>query len=122
MPIAWWILDYRSYDPIGSKNNPAFRNNIYTVNNNQIQLFLDSICNDKITLDDLKNIIFEYKNNEYDNYDELLFFIDFDKYVYITSFSEIEVEKYLPEKWIGISDNPLRYLPNDLNCLWKKKN
>lgn len=77
--------------------------------------------NDQISLNDLKSIIFKYRNNEYDNYDELLFFVDFDKCVYITNFSEIEVEKYLPEKWTGKTDDPLKYLPDDLKCLWEKR-
>jgi hypothetical protein len=102
MPIAYWILDYKKYDP---NYNPddwefIFRDNILVVNDSNIDKFMNAIEVDKIQPD-------EFSKSTY----RLTFFIDFDTKLFISSFGDIEVEEYVPNNWQGKYGDPTGYLP-----------
>ena len=109
MPIAWWILDYKTYDPsILQQDEFDFRNGVYTVSDDKINDYLSSIEVDKISLLEVKYI----QDNFTEEYSRVTFFIDFDKKEYISGFPDIEVETYLPDKiWKGKFDwDPANYI------------
>jgi hypothetical protein len=121
MPIAWWILNHEKYDPNykASEWEYVFRNNVLNVSQNKVNDFFKAIEVDKISLNELTEII---ELNDKNNYDYLNFFIDFDKKEYINGFYDIEVEDYLPdETWTGKFDEPKKYLPDELQKLWAEK-
>lgn len=122
MPVAWWILDYKKYDPKNSKeDNFNFRNNIFVVTNENVDFFMKSIEDDKISLIQLQEIIKKYSTEKYkyDNYNYLYFYIDFDKYIYINGLFDVGLEDYLPDpSWTGKFDNPLNYMPEDIKKIW----
>lgn len=121
MPIAWWILDYKKYDPENTQvDDFNFRNNIYTLTKSNKNAFLNSISDYSISLAELKDIISYYNNLDYefDSYGELFFYIDFDNNNYIYKFNDIELEDYLPNDWTGKFDEPLKYLPKNLQEIW----
>ena len=103
MPIAYWILNYEKYDP---GYNPKdwkfiFRDNILIVKDHDIEKYLNTIEVDKISLE-------EVKRHENIN---AVFYIDFNIKLFVSSFSDIEVEEYLlDENWKGIYGNPQEYL------------
>ncbi len=121
MPIAWWILNYNKYDPSilnSSERINNFRNGITIVTDQKKDSFINSINEDKISLQELEEITC-LDNNE--NYEYLNFFIDFDKKEFINGFHDIEVEDYLPnETWVGRFDEPKKYLPSELQKLWQR--
>lgn len=103
MPIAYWILNMKSYDPDYDPDDRefVFRNNVIVVNDEVIPDFLSAIEEDKIGYETLKK------------YDWLIitFYIDFDTKTFISCFAEIEVEGYLPdESWKGLFDDPGKYI------------
>ncbi|THU39404.1 hypothetical protein FAM09_12935 [Niastella caeni] len=113
MPIAYWILNYAQYDPYYNpedwKDGIVFRNDILNVNDESIGSFIEAIQDYKIDLDSID--IKKYNFN-----DIFYFFIDFHSKTFISYFDDIEIEKYLPdEKWVGIFDTPLKYLPQELS-------
>lgn len=109
MPIAWWILNYKKYDPFYEphKWDYVFRNHIYNVNDDLVDSFLKTIEEDKVSFKDVK-LLRESTSNEKL---ELYFFIDFDRKEFVSSFADIEIEDYLPDSnWVGISGNPIIFL------------
>ncbi len=121
MPIAWWILNYKKYDPMNSiEDDFDYRNNIFVVTNEKVEPFLESIEEDKISQNELLELIYHIdKKYPDDDYSYLNFLIDFDKKQFINGFPDIELEEYLPnEEWKGIFDAPLNYLPSDLQKFW----
>ena len=117
MPIAWWILNYKKYDP---EYDPAawqsiFRDNVLNVTDNKIVQFFNSIADDKITLNELKRVV----NDISLEYREIYFFVDFDDKIFINAFCDISVEEYLPDtSWKGEFGNPIDYLPEELRNSW----
>jgi hypothetical protein len=125
MPIAWWILNYKKYDPEysskrksvsyesgygPSKPEPIFRDNILNVSDGEIEAYLDSIKEDKLSIKDLELII-----NVPTDFRYLHFFIDFDCKIFINGFFDIAVEDYLPDQiWKGEAGEPVSYLPSEL--------
>jgi hypothetical protein len=110
MPIAYWILNHNKYDPYYNPNDweYVFRDNILNVDDDKVEGLLKSIDIDKI---DLTN----EEVKEYGMGNIFLFFIDFDWKFFVSYFPDISVEEYLPnEKWIGKFDNPIGYLPQNL--------
>jgi len=113
MAIAWWIIDYATYDPsILLEDRYNFRNGIYTVTDDKIKEYLDSISEDEISLMEVKNILENFKEENH----EITFLIDFDNKEYISGFGDIDVEEYLPDlTWIGKFDlDPINYLPANI--------
>jgi hypothetical protein len=113
MPIAWWILDYQSYDPsILEKDTFKFRDGVYVVSDEKITEYLSSIQADRVSLSELKYI----KDNFTEEYSRITFFIDFDAKEYISGFPDVEAEMYLPDKtWKSKFDwYPENYIPTDL--------
>ncbi len=104
MPIAYWILNYKKYDP---SYNPKdwdfiFRDNVLVVNDDNIDKFIKAIEVDKIDS-------YELAKSDVNN---MVFYIDFDDKLFVSSFNEIEVEDYLPHStWRGKYDSPIKYLP-----------
>jgi hypothetical protein len=123
MPIAWWILNYAKYSPSILENKERatnFRNGVLVVNKESIKPYLKSIEEDKLANKELIEIINEI-NKKYpeERYSYLNFFIDFDKEEYINGFYDIELEDYLPDDtWNGKFDEPLKYLPSNLQKYW----
>ena len=124
MPLAWWILDYKKYDPDHSdEKDLSFRNGIYTVSDTKITEYMNSINEDIIDIFDVQAIISIVSQQFPDeNYSYLYFYIDFDKKSYVNGLYDIELENYLPDStWTGKYDTPLNYLPEDLKDIWQDK-
>ncbi len=121
MPVAWWILDYKAYDPIGSaEDNSDFRNNIFTVSDSNMNGFIEAIQADQIDTNSLKKLIKDFKEKYAGSSISLSFYIDLDKKIYVSSFSDIETEEYLPDStWTGKFDAPTTYLPEELSALFE---
>lgn len=117
MPIAWWILNYKMYDPFYDPNawKEAFRDHIYNVTDDQIDKFVFSIKDDKLSLNDSVSLV-----NEISIEDRFLyFFVNFDEKIFINGFSDISLENYLPDNsWLGIFDSPSKYLPLELKDIF----
>lgn len=108
MPIAYWILDYTKYDP---EYNPddwdfIFRDNVLVVNDSNIDKFMNAIEADKIRPDEFSKSTCR-----------LIFFIDFDVKLFISSFNDIEVEEYVPNNWQGKHGDPMVFLPHQCRNL-----
>jgi hypothetical protein len=113
MPIAYWILNYKKYDPEydPAKWESVFRDNILNVTDGEITGYLNSITGDKLNLEDMESIM----KDGSPEYRQLYFFINFDNKKFVNGFYDIEVEEYLPDQnWDGESGNPIDYLPNEL--------
>ncbi|MEO6721332.1 MAG: hypothetical protein ABIN67_13255 [Ferruginibacter sp.] len=113
MPIAWWILDYQTYDPsISQRDEFNFRDGIYNVTDDKIEAYLSSISIDNVSFSETKYI----QENFAEEYSRITFFIDFDKKEYVNGFPDIDVEEYLPdEAWKGKFDwDPEKYIPDKL--------
>lgn len=110
MPIAYWILNYKKYDPTYNPEDWEFvyRDNILIVSDENIDSYMKAIEIDKISP-------LELPRTEVAN---LNFYIDFDNKLFVSSFNDIEAEDYLPhDGWRGIYDNPLNYLSSQCNIL-----
>ncbi|MBS1663435.1 MAG: hypothetical protein JST68_20500 [Bacteroidetes bacterium] len=117
MPIAYWILNYKKYDPSYDPKEWSFvfRDNILNVTDDFVSDFLSSIEKDKTSLKELKSSL-EHIPEEI----VLRFYIDFDEKLFVSSFEDIEVETYLPDKqWKGMHDRPSLCLPIELRELFK---
>ncbi|MBA6155461.1 hypothetical protein H3Z83_02830 [Tenacibaculum sp. S7007] len=110
MPIAYWILNHKKYDPIYDPNEweSVFRDNILNVDKSNIEDFLNAI---KVDLIELKKGDIEKYNLE----DVFLFYIDFDSNLFVSYFDEIDLEDYVPNKrWKYKFANPSHCVPSDL--------
>lgn len=108
MPIAYWILNYRLYDPEydPKKWKFKFRDNVLNVLDKDVNRFLVSVKDDLITLERLQDLIFSKRKPT------LYFFIDFDKKIFVSKFLDIEVEQYLPDtQWEGKFGDPKEFIP-----------
>lgn len=95
----------------------VFRNNIYNVTDERIDEFIDSIDEGKLSLHELKFIIDDINTANA----VILFFIDFDKKLFVNGFADIEVEKCLPDiSWKGEQDDPVNYLSENIRKILKK--
>ncbi len=113
MPIAWWILNYAKYSPsiLEDTTRQNFRNGAFNVNDDQIHSFFMSISEDQISISEVKNIIENFRKE----YSGITFFIDFDTKEYISTFHDIDIETYLPDKtWTGKYGNPTDYIPKNI--------
>lgn len=98
-PIAFWILDYPSYDPtILKENDPDFffRDNLLVVTPSDSEKFLKAMDEDLVDLNDVLayNSHHEYPIN-------LQFIVDFDSKEFYSSFYDIDIHEYIPESWKG---------------------
>ena len=92
MPIAYWILNYKKYDPSYNPKdwNAQFRNNILSVNDNNVDDYIAAIEVDKVNA----------KESEVFDFFEVRFYIDFIEKFYISNFVEIAIDDYLPDaRW-----------------------
>lgn len=115
MPVACWILNYSKYDPSYNPNEWefVFRDNVLNVEDTEVERFLQSVEEDKLSIDDADKVV-RLEREEEENV-QVCFFIDFDAKLYVNGFSEIEVEEYLPNKnWVGKYESPLTYLPEKI--------
>lgn len=113
MPIAWWILNYKKYDPTFRSEDwgSVFRGNVLNVTNKDIMNFFNAIENDRVDINELKMSCQNRLSYQF----RLFFFIDFDRKIYVNGFPDVEIEEYLPSReWKGIFDEPLNYTPSEL--------
>ena len=120
MPLAWWILNYTDYSPdeeaINLESGFVFRDNIYNVSDDKIETFINSIKEDQVSISELIKI----KNSLPEEFLKFQFFIDFDKKVFISSFTEIDLEEYLPDNdWQGKIDFVYNYLNGEIKVFYK---
>lgn len=120
MPIAWWILNYKKYDP---GYNPAdwkdvYRDNILNVSKDSVYGFIKSIEADRVDIAEFTAAIRDIPVK----YIRLNFFIDFDSNLFINGYYDnIELEEYLPdESWEGKVDDPNNYLPKQLQDIFRR--
>lgn len=120
MPLGEWILNYKKYDP---SYNPdeweyIFRGNVLNVTDENVKDYIQAVAVDKIDLsidrEDLQDVVKEGV--------PFYFFIDLDNKNFISCFYDIEVETYLPDSsWVGIFDDPMKYLPDNIRRLFGDK-
>lgn len=116
-PLAYWIMNTKAYDPTYNPNNslgPPFRNGVFIVDNSNIEPFLEAIEPDRISIEEVIQYIPEFGEEL-----TLYFLIDFDNKLFVNGYVDVEIEKYVPQDWEGISDNPLNYLPNEVKAIWR---
>ncbi|PUZ26977.1 hypothetical protein DCM91_06990 [Chitinophaga costaii] len=101
-------MDYKKYDPSYNPNDWEFifRNNILTVNDNNINEFMIAIEIDKTQPDTFSGM----------NY-ILNFFIDFDNNFFVSSYDDIGIEQYVPDNWHSQYGDPTEYLPSQCKSL-----
>lgn len=125
---AWWILDYASYDPSSladGEDNSYFRNGILVVDENATE-FLEAMKEAEISLDDLRRLINEQHQITLADEDDdrgdlhLFFWINFDEKLYVSMFFDVEYEKYVPKGWKGVFDDPLKYVPKEIQDIWEE--
>jgi hypothetical protein len=119
MPIAWWILNYKKYDPAYNPDEWefVFRDNIYNVTDKDVVKFIQCIEVDKVDFYELKSVL----GNIPSEYICIYFFVDFDVNLLISRFNDVEVEEYLPdERWKGMFGNPTDYLPDEIREIFPK--
>jgi hypothetical protein len=105
MPIAYWILNYGKYDRSFEARNRGlvFRGNIYNVDDKMIVTFLKAIGEDKISNEEARKLI--------EDGVRMVFFVDFDSYLFIDGFREIILDDYMPnEKWQVKVDEPIKFM------------
>jgi hypothetical protein len=102
-PIAYWIMDYKSYDPDYNPNEHSdiFRDNLLQVNTDNADLFLRAMQRDLVEIDTIK--AFNVNNKE--KTIKLQFLIDFDNSVFTSTFFDIDIHEYISKDWEGIFVN-----------------
>ena len=111
MPIAYWILDYKKYDPTYDVTtwDFVFRGNILTIDNTSVEGFIKEIEVDKLNEKEASSF----------GINDLIFYVDFDVKLVVSAFSDIEVDEYLPdEQWTGVYDSPKKHLPLKCREAW----
>jgi|GEM_PF-1211566 len=121
MPLAWWILNYTKYSPneeaINREDKFVFRDNIYNVTDDKIGIFLNSINEDRVNINELIKV----KDSLSSEFLKFLFYIDFDKKIFVSSFCDIDVEDYLPDSnWEGKIDDVYKYLQGEIKVFYEK--
>lgn len=109
MPIAYWILNYGKYDRSFEARNKGFvfRGNVYNVEDNKIGAFLNAISEDKISNEEARKLM--------EDGVKLVFFVDFDSYLFIDGFGEIVLDDYMPdERWETRVGEPVKFIPQGL--------
>lgn len=107
-PIAYWIMDYKSYDPeyrASENDTTPFRNNILTVDSSNAFEYIEALKEDEVSLTEIDSI-----KSQVDFEIPVMFLVDFDSKQFVSNFEDIEIEIYIPEGWSGIFDNPISYL------------
>ena len=119
MPVAWWILNYKKYDPgyDPAKWQFVFRDHIYNVSDSEVDRFMRAIEADSLDTNKLRVVIKELPPE----HAHLYFFIDFDRKLFVNGFADVEVEEYLPEgSWKGEFGDPVNYLPEEMKAIFKR--
>jgi len=116
--VAEWILDYASYDPGHNtfQSQFVFRNNLFTINEENFSDFLEAIQEYELCLSDVENLLKYDGSNNW----PLRIVIDFDEKLYVNGFPEIGIHKYIPSNWRGLEDLPLNFVPDHIRELWSK--
>jgi hypothetical protein len=114
MPIAWWILNHKKYDPEYDPKEweTIFRGNILNVTDENVEALIINIEEDKVNLDELRSVV----PNISSEFRRIIFFVDFDSKLYVENFCEIDLESYLPDSsWEYMLDYPVNFLPKELS-------
>lgn len=116
-PLAYWIMDAKGYDPTyvaTDSQESSFRDGIFVVDSNNAELYLKAIEQDKISLSEIVQHLPELGTEL-----TLYFLVDFDGKRFVSAYSDVEIEKYIPHGWQGILDYPVNYLPDDVKNIWE---
>lgn len=125
---AWWILDYASYDPSSladGEDNSYFRNGILVVDENAEE-FLEAMKEAEILLDDLRRLVNKQHKitladeDDYRGDLQLVFLVNFDEKLYVSMFFDVAYEEYVPKGWKGVFDDPLKYVPKEIQDIWEE--
>ncbi len=116
--IAYWILDTIKYNPT---YNPSdwpyiFRNHLYQIDEYNADLYLIAMNEYELSLHELKKLIHKWGTTEY----TIEIVINFDDKIYVNGFHEISVEEYIPATWLGIEDDPMEYVSEEIKQIWKQ--
>ncbi|MCW3100174.1 MAG: hypothetical protein JWL77_5792 [Chthonomonadaceae bacterium] len=130
--LADWIMDYEAYDPGSGPSEPfdprdypiealernanfIFRNNIYTVDESNVNAYIDYLLTLEISAEDTKAIL----EHKLIHTTRPLVVIDFDKRLFVNGTGEVAIHDYVPAGWLGIEGNPVEYIPDDVN-IWPR--
>ena len=105
-----WIMDYKSYDPSydPEKWPNTFRNGILEVDVHNASEFCTAMKEYELTLDDVVETMREDKDLS------LSILMDFDRKLYVNGYYDMLLEEYVPMGWVGISDDPTKFLSEDI--------
>lgn len=117
--VAEWILDYASYDPMfdPSRSDVVFRDNLLSIDNSNATQFLEAMAPYELDASTLKQFIDQRGGHDW----QLSILIDFDRKLYINSFTEIPLHQYVPDKWIGLEDEAIKYAPFFIKEIWRNR-
>lgn len=106
--------DYPYMSP-ESITNFVFRNNICTVDESNVQEYIAYLLTKEISTEDVKTII----ERDLLHQPRPSVMIDFDKRLFVnfTYLTEIEIHDYVSSGWLGIEDDPIKYIPDEVN-IW----
>jgi hypothetical protein len=114
MPLGYWILNYKKYDPTYNPDDWEFiyRDSILNVTEHEIEAFMNAINQDRISLSELNKVL---SANPERKFDYIYILIDFDQQLFVSAFPEVEIENYLPDNtWNGLFDSPISFLPEEI--------
>ena len=94
-PVAYWILDYETYDPsvfLQTKDDDdfRFRDNLYRVDDKNFPEFLEALKEFELSLSEVRSLVNFNGMNEI----ELSIVINYEKKIYVNGFREINIEEY----------------------------
>ncbi len=108
-------MDYKSYNPNYDPKewNEVFRNNILEVNEGKANDFCKAMENQEFLLHDIR------MNKSDGSRFVLSVLIDFDSRLYVNGYYDILLEEYIPKNWVGIFDDPLKHVPDNVKQLFE---
>jgi len=123
---TYWVLDMATCSPSSLEGDSSYyRNGILVVDENAEE-FLEAMKEAEISLDDLCRLVnkqhqFTLADEDDDRGDLHLFFlINFDEKLYVSMFFDVTYEEYVPKGWKGVFDDPLKYVPKEIQDIWEE--
>lgn len=96
------ILDYARYDPEFSRSGDTriFRNGLLSVTSENAPEYLSALRAQPIQSGDMEQVLSGRTQPD------LMAFIDFDARLYVHSYGDLPLERYVPRRWHGALGDP----------------
>lgn len=123
---TYWVLDMATCSPSSKQSDVShYRDGILVVDENAGE-FLQAIKDSEISIGKLQQLVNQQHQTVLADEDDyrgdlhLFFLINFDEKLYVSMFADVGYEEYVPKGWKGIFDDPLKYLPEEIQSIWKE--